>query len=590
MANWNLTEYYQNEADWDKDLETLNSLIPKLASYQGKLGNFSDFLDFYKLEEEASKLFYRLYGYAHLSSDLNLKDLNKAGMVQKVMITVNNLSQQTSWASPETLALGEEKVMDFLNRDDFLKPYIFPTQKLFMQQQHVLSEAEEKILSNFGPARSVSTNLYQSVAIIDAVNETVTLDDGSEIVVTPSIYRSLIADAKTANDRRKIFEAVFKRYEDNKTTFANIYNLVLQNQAASYRSRNYESALDAALFGNNIPKEVFHNLKDVVYENTDGVKKYLKLRKDYLGLEEYHTYDRFLHLAKDDTKYDYEASLKLFFDSIKDLDPEFVAMQHEALASGFVDVLPKDGKRTGGYSMSLHGFHPYILLNHDFTLDAVFTLAHEAGHSAHSLFSQANQPMAISRYTIFVAEIASTFNEHVLLDHLLAQVKDRNTRIALLQTAIDAIMGTFFRQTLFATYEFEASSLVQKGMPINSDILSKIMIDLYKHYYDLDITKEKGKQYIWAYIPHLFQTPFYVYQYATSFSASLKIYNNIKEGNAGAFENFKNMLKSGGSDFPVEQAKLAGADLTKKETILAVIERFNFLVDELEKVLTEKDN
>src|SRR5690554_2248443 len=590
MAKWNLTEYYQNEADWDKDLESLQNLIPELASYKGKLGNYEDFLNFYKLEEKALKLFYRLYGYAHLASDLNLKDLEKANKVQKVMIAVNSLEQETSWSSPEVLALGKEKVMDFLNRDEFLKSYIFPTEKLFMQQEHVLSEAEEKILSNFGPARGVSSNLYQSVSIIDAKDEEVTLDDSSTITVTPSIYRSLIADAKSAEDRRKIFEAVYKRYETNKTTFANIYNLVLQNQAVTYKSRNYESALDAALFSNNIPKEVFHNLKDVVFENTDGVKKYLKLRKEYLGLEKYHTYDRFLQLAKDDTKYDYDAARKLFFDSIKDLDEEFVAMQHEALADGFVDVLPQDGKRTGGYSMSLYGYHPYILLNHDYTLDSVFTLAHEAGHSAHSLFSQASQPMPISRYTIFVAEIASTFNEHVLLDHLLAKVTNKNTRIALLQTAIDGIMGTFYRQTLFATYEFEASSLVQKGMPLNSDILSKIMIDLYKHYYDLDITEEKGKQYVWAYIPHLFRTPFYVYQYATSFSASLKIYNNIKNGEKGAFENFKNMLKSGGSKFPVDQAREAGADLTEKETILAVVERFNYLVDELEKVLTEKDN
>ncbi|MCR1808874.1 oligoendopeptidase F [Haploplasma modicum] len=586
MSKWNLTEYYKNESDWNKDLEQLKSLIPVLEGFQGKLNDYNNFLEFFKVDEETTKLFYRLYGYAHLSSDLNLKDVAKSTMVQQIMIVVNELSQKTAWSSPEILSLGKEKVMDFLNRDEFLKPHIFPLEKLFMQQEHVLSEVEEKILSNFGPASRVSTNLYQSVSIIDAKNEKVTLDSGEEITVTPSTYRALIAESKSSEDRRKIFEAVFKRYEDNKTTFANIYNLVLQQQAARYKSRHYENALSAALFANNIPESVFHNLKDVAFENTNGIKKYIKLRKEYLKLDEYHTYDRFIQLAKDETKYDFEKSKTLFFDSIKDLDSEFVSMQKEALADGFVDVLPNDGKRTGAYSMSLYGYHPYILLNHDFTLDSVFTLAHEAGHSAHSLFSNSNQPMPISKYTIFVAEIASTFNEHVLLDHLLTQVKDKNQRIALLQTAIDGIMATFFRQTLFATYEYEASELVNKGMPINADVLSKIMIDLYKHYYDLDITKEKGKQYIWAYIPHLFQTPFYVYQYATSFAASLKIYKNIKDGLPNAFENYKTMLKSGGSQFPVEQAKIAGADLTNKETILAVVERFNFLVDELEKTLT----
>ena len=587
MEKWNLDEYYVNNKDWFNDLETLKSFIPKLASYQGKLNNYDDFSSFYKLDDESTKLFYRLYGFASLSSDLNLKDEEKASMKQQIMIVVNEISQKTAWASPEVLSLGYDKVMEFLNRDVDLQQHIFPTEKLFKQQKHVLNQEQEQILANFASTSNIPSSLYQAISIIDANNETVTLDDGSAIEVSPASYRSQIANAKTANDRRLIFEAAFKRYADNKTAFANVYNLVLQQKAANYKSRNYESALDAALFANDIPTSVFHNLKDVAYENTDAIKKYLKLRKDYLKLDEYHTYDRFMNLTEDNTVYDYATSKKLFFDSLEGLDQEFIDMQKEALAEGYVDVLPGDGKRTGAYSMSLYGFHPYILLNHDNTLDSVFTLAHEAGHSAHSLFSSQEQPMAISRYTIFVAEIASTFNEHVLLDHLLKNATTKDQKIALLQSAIDGIMGTFFRQTLFATYEYEASELVRKGAPIDATVLSNIMIDLYKKYYDLDITKEKGKQYIWAYIPHLFHTPFYVYQYATSYSASLKIYENIKSGDKDAFTNYKAMLRSGGSDYPVNQAKLAGADLTNKETFLAVINRFNYLVDELEKALTE---
>ena len=217
----------------------------------------------------------------------------------------------------------------------------------------------------------------------------------------------------------------------------------------------------------------------------------------------------------------------------------------------------------------------------------MFTLAHEAGHSAHTLFSNENQPMASADYTIFVAEIASTFNEHGLLDYLISKSTSKNQKIALLEKALDGIMGTFFRQTLFATFEFEANKLVEQGIPITDESLSKIMIDLYKHYYDLDITEEDGKQYVWAYIPHLYHTPFYVYQYATSYSASLKIYENVKNNVPGAMENFKGLLKSGGSDYPVNQAAKAGADLTDKETFMAVITRFNNLIDQLEKVLEE---
>ena len=587
MTTWNLEQFYTNEQDWNKDLEVFKTKIPELANFKGRLGNFDDFKNYLKMEEDTSKLFYRLYGYTSLASDLNLKEVALSSMKQQVLLLVNQLSQATAWANPEMLALGKDKVFEFIAQDDFLKTYEFVFEKLFMQAEHILSEDQENILANFGPTTSVPGNLYQALSIVDAKDEEITLDNGKKIVVTPSTYRSLITDAETANDRRKIFEAVFNRYETNKTAFAGIYNLVLQQKAATYKSRKYESSLDAALFSNNIPKSVYQNLVDAAYENTTAIKKYINLRKQHLGIEDYKTYDRFLSLAKDNTKYDYEKSLKLFFDSIEGLDEEFVAKQKDALASGFVDVLPREGKRTGGYSMSLYGFHPHILLNHDNTLDSVFTLAHEAGHSAHSLFADETQPMPISRYTIFVAEIASTFNEHILLDHLLKEVKTKEQKIALLQTAIDGIMGTFFRQTLFATYELKATELVQEGKPINADVLSQIMIDLYKHYYDLDITQEKGKQFIWAYIPHLYQTPFYVYQYATSYSASLKIYENIKNGEENAFENFKAMLKSGGSDFPVNQAKLAGADLTNKDTFMAVINRFESLVNELEKTLTE---
>ncbi len=364
--------------------------------------------------------------------------------------------------------------------------------------------------------------------------------------------------------------------------------MILDWFAANYKSRNYSSSLEAALDVNNIPTSVYHNLKDAAYENTAPIKRYIELRKKHLGLEKYHTYDRFMKLAKDDTKYPFETARNLFFEAIAHMSDEFTSHQKEALRDGFVDAYPTEGKRTGAYSSGFYGFHPYILLNHDDTLDAVFTLAHEAGHSAHTIFSNENQPMPTSDYTIFVAEIASTFNEHILLDYLLKKATTKNQKIDLLEKAIDGIMATFFRQTLFATYEYEANQLVEKGVPITEQSLSKIMIDLYKHYYDLDITEENGKQFVWAYIPHLFYTPFYVYQYSTSYSASLKIYDNVKTNQPNAMENFIGLLKSGGSDFPVNQAAKAGADLTNKETFMAVIKRFNSLIDQLEKVLEEK--
>ncbi|QWB95847.1 oligoendopeptidase F [Mycoplasmatota bacterium] len=587
MSKWDLSPFYPNLEAWEKDLEKLSPMIDELASFKGKLSDFESFKLFHEKDEILTKFIYRLYGYIHLNSDLNLKDQLKSSKNQQMMIMFSEISQKTSFVSPEFISIGKEKIMSFLEKDASLKPYKFGFEKLFLQQSHVLSDDKEKLLSNFGGMRSIPSSLYQGLAIIDAKDEEITLSDGTKKTVTLSNYRSLIPEVPTADDRKKVFEAAFKRYKENKTAFAATYNLVLQSMKANYKARGYQSAVEAALFRNNIPVDVYKNLMDASFESNASIQRYIKLRKKHLKLDTYHTYDRFLTLVKDDTKYDFEQSLSLWFNALEGMDPEFVNQQHVALETGYVDVFPGDGKRTGAYSSGLYGFHPYILLNHDDTLDSVFTLAHECGHSAHTLFSQAAQPMATSDYTIFVAEVASTFNEHILLDYLVKNATTKEQKIALLEKALDGFMSTFFRQTLFATYEYKANELVEKGMPVTDQALSQIMIDLYKHYYDIDITAEEGKQYVWAYIPHLFHTPFYVYQYATSYSASLKIYEDVSSRVEGAMNRFKSMLKSGGSDYPVNQVAAAGADLTDKETFKAVTKRFNSLLDQLEKALEE---
>ena len=585
MSNWNLSVFYESLEAWTKDLETLDPLIETLASYQGKLHDFDAFLSFYQHEEKTMHVLYRLYAFIHLNSDLNLKDQEKSAKNQQMQLLLAKLSQKTSFVSPELISIGKEKIMSFCDQNDFLNTYRFQFEKLFNQQKHVLDGDQEKLLSNFQPTRSIPTSLYQALSIVDANDEDITLSDGTKQKITLSNFRSLLPKLTSPEDRRLVFEAAFKRFKDHKSAFASIYNLVLQQQRANALSRNYPSSLDAALFKNNIPTNVYHNLVDVAYENTEPIKRYIALRKKHLKLETYHTYDRFLKLAEDDTNYSYQEAKKLFIESLSDFDQEFIDRQIDAIHDGFVDAYPQEGKRTGAYSSGFYGFHPYILLNHDDTLDSVFTLAHEAGHSAHTLFSNEAQPMASSNYTIFVAEIASTFNEHNLLDYLLKKATTKDQKIVLLESAIDGIMSTFYRQTLFATYELKANELVEKGMPITDQALSQIMVDLYKHYYDIDIESENGKAFVWAYIPHLFHTPFYVYQYATSYSASLKIYDNVRTKKPLAMENYKGLLKSGGSKYPVEQAALAGADLTNKETFMAVIKRFNELIDQLEEVL-----
>jgi oligoendopeptidase F len=587
MSAWNLNPFYENEALWDEDFLKFKNAVETLSTFKGTLDTQKGLKAFYEFEETLTKQFYRLYGFIHLKSDLNLKDQHLQAKTQQLMAVISKVNQLSSFVSPELIELGKEHVMQLLEGDEFLSTYRFPLEKLFHQQAYVLDEKSERLLANFSPTRRIPSSLHQALAIIDRSDEEVTFIDGTKKKVGSSNWTSLIGELDNPEDRKKVFEATFRRYEHNKSAFAATYQLVLMNLKANVQSRGYTSSLEAALHGNNIPISVFHNLKDVAYENTDPIKRYMAIRKKHLNLEDYHTYDRFLHLVKDTNTYPYEEARQLFFDALEFYDDEFRNNQMEALADGYVDAYPKDGKRTGAYSSGLYGFHPYILLNHDDTLSSVMTLAHEAGHSAHTIFANKAQPMAIADYTIFVAEIASTFNEQVLQDHLIKIAKTKEQKIVLLETAIDRIMATFYRQTLFATYEFLANEKAMNGEPITSESLSKIMIDLYQHYYGLDITKEVYKPYVWAYIPHLFHTPYYVYQYATSYSASFKIYSDVKNGVPNAMENYKAMLKSGGSAYPVDLAKLAGADLTKKETFTAVVTRLHELLDELEASLQE---
>ncbi|MDT8337216.1 MAG: M3 family oligoendopeptidase, partial [Candidatus Izemoplasmatales bacterium] len=452
--------------------------------------------------------------------------------------------------------------------------------------EHILDDKSEALLTNFSSLASVGKNLYSSLSVADIEGSDVMLNNKEIVNITNSNYRAFIQKSNSPKERKDIFEAVFSYYAAHKNTYASIYKSVLDADYARVKTRNYESSLESYLFNNNIPTSVYHSLTKVARENTAAVKKYLKLRKEYLGLEEYHTYDRFLELAKSDKEYEFQEAKELFFNSIKHLPKNFKEKAEDVLKDGFVDVFEQTGKRTGAYSSSMPNLHPYILLNYSKTLGDVFTVAHEAGHSIHSMYAAETQPSTLQNYTIFVAEVASTFNEHNLLDYIINESKaTKNEKIALLQRAIDDIMSTFYRQTLFAIYELEAHKLVEAQLPITADDLSKIMIDLYKEFYDLDITKEEVKQYVWAYIPHLFYTPFYVYQYATSFAASLKLYEEVKNKKPGSFDNYINLLKSGGSDYPVNQLLKAGVDLTKQDAFKAVVNRLTELVDELEVVL-----
>ena len=584
---WDLTYLFKIEEDYEKAYEELIPYVEKAASFMGKLGEEEKFVEYFLIQKEVNEKLERVYQYGSLKSDLNKKNVENASKVSRMMILFQQLSQATSFEAPEVLALGKEKVMSFVDNHPELEEFRFGFEKLFRSTEHVLDAKSEKLMSYFSPV-SAGDELYSALAVADGKNETVKLKNKEVVTVTQGNWRSLIMKTANASDRKKIFEALYKTYDDHKTTYGTIYNSVLQADKAYAKARNYDSILESFLFNNNIPTSVYKTLVSVASRQNKSLKKYFKLRKQALGLKRHYTYDRFLELAHSNKEYSYEEAKKLFFASIEKFPEDFKALAREALKDGFVDVYEQEGKRTGAYSSGVTNSHPYILLNYSNTLDDVFTVAHEAGHSIHTMYAASAQPAMLQNYTIFVAEIASTFNEHALLDYFMSSSETtKEEKIMLLQKAIDEIVGTFYRQTLFADYELRAHELVEKNQPINHEVLSKIMVDLYKQYYGFDLTKEQYKEFVWAYIPHLFYTPFYVYQYATSFAASFKLYKDVQEGLPGAFEKYTNLLKSGGSKYPVEQARDAGVDFTKKETFMAVVERMDVLVAELEKLLNE---
>ena len=586
---WNLTHIYKTQEDFEKDLDYAKKVIlPGITELEGKLKNEEDLVKYFDLERKASEVLNHLGRFASRRSDLDKKDVKNLSDLAKIDNLFNDFGSADSYSTPEILSLGKEhREKFFINHPEY-KDFDFQVEKIFRGEKFTLPAVEERLLSYYAPLEGSGSSLYSQLSVGDYTPKKITLSSGKEVEVNRSNWTSLEGSLENPEDRKKVFLSLYSWYNEHKNTYGEIYNSVVQSELSERKARGYSSILQEHLYHNKIDESVFHNLVEAANENAEPLHKYYEIRRKYFGLDHHRSYDRFLSLAKSEKKYTYEEAKEIFFDSIKDYPEDYQKKAQDVLAEGYVDVYPRSGKRTGGYSSGSANVHPYILLNFNGDLEDVFTLAHEAGHSVHTLYSEEAQPLVKQDYTIFVAEIASTFNEHNLLDYFRkSKSLSKNDKIALLQKSIDQIVSTFYRQTLFAQYEYEISQKAERGEPINYQVLSDERTKLYKAYYGIDITEEELKPLVWAYIPHLFYTPFYVYQYATSFTASMLIYKNFRSGTKDAFDNYLKMLKSGGSRYPIDEVKLAGVDLTKKEAFSAVTGRRKELVEELYKLLNE---
>jgi oligoendopeptidase F len=589
---WNLGDIYPGWSEWEKDLSLMEAKMDDYASLKGTLARGPEqLLKAFKLGDELGMLSYKVYRYPALMRVLDTRKNDVAARLQQVQIIFARFDIATSWFNPELLQIPWATMESWLNSTKELAPYRFNVEDLYRQQKHILDEDKEKLLSYFSPLNGAPDDIYTELSVSDIKFPDIVLADGDNVTVTEGGYHAILSTNRNQEDRRKAFEALYGVYQSDVNTYAAIYNGVLQRDWALAQARNYGSTLEAELDNDNVPVEVYENLIARVKTGTEPAKRYMRLRKKVLGVEEYHPYDGSIPLLDFNKVYEYDKITGWIVESVKPLGKEYQNKMKTAFNGGWIDVYENEGKESGAFSASVYGVHPYILMNYNETLVDMFTLAHEAGHAMHSVLSQENQPYATAFYTIFVAEVASTLNEALFLDYLLEKSQDPKERITLLQMAIDNIMGTFYTQVLFADFEWQAHKLVEQGQPVTADVLQALYLRLADEYFGDAEVVDDLYGCLWARIGHFYWAPYYVYKYATSFAASAQIVEEIKSTNKKrgkqALDKYLTLIKSGGNDYPMEQLRKAGVDLSQPENFQAVINHLDNLVTRLETELAK---
>jgi oligoendopeptidase F len=589
---WNLRDIYAGPAEWDAACTDLGDRIEQFAKLQGTLGRGPErLLSALRATDALGQLAYKVYYHAALTHDQDQRDNGANARKQRVQALLARWAQATSWFNPELLKIPIETVHGWLADHAELVVYRFAIDELYRQQEHVLDEDGERILSLASRLEAAPDEAYEALSTADVRWPTIRLASGDEVTVTYGQYRALLATSRVQADRALAFEALHDTFARHQNTYAALYNGVLQRDWFAARARHHKTALDAALFGNAVPTAVVENLVATTRAGVEPLRRYHRLRKAALGLDSYHVYDTSVPLVEADERYEYGEVIDWIVESAAPLGPEYQARMRAGFEGRWIDVYESPGKRSGAYSAPVYGVHPYMLLNWNHTLDAVFTLAHEMGHSMHTLYSHERQPFVYSGYTIFVAEVPSTLSEALLLELLLARHGDPQQRILLLTHAIDEMVGTFYTQVMFADFELQAHRLVEQGEPVTAERLGDVFADVQRAYNGDVLTYDDLSRVTWARIPHFFNSPYYVYQYATCYASTARLFRSLvsgpQEARAAAVDRYLTLLSAGGSDHPMTLLAAAGADLRDPGTVRAVIDQCDGLVSQLELELRD---
>lgn len=578
--NWAIEDIYKNDAEWNKSFLAVSKQLD-FSKYKGKLGDWKVYLDFQLSLEKVSKVIETLSVYAMMKHDENTKDSLADSMNSKMHGLCAKLSANLSFVQPELTAL-DESVLKEMIINPALSDYDYQLKCVLKGKAHVLSDQEEKLLANASETFSTFRDIFTKIDNADLPIAKIKVD-GKTLPITHGTY-SVLLQNKDQTIRSKAFKKYYAGYISLINTIASTYYGNVKKNVFTANARKYKSALDMALSNEDVPEVVYNNLLTTVQDALPTLHKYMQEKKNALGVEKMHMYDIYVPtVPQADLKLEYEKAYDLVVEGLAPLGKEYQDLLKKAKNERWLDVYEKDGKRSGAYSVAVYNTHPYVLLNYQQTTHDVFTIAHEMGHSLHSYFSNKTQPYAKADYTIFVAEVASTVNEVLLLRHLLSVAKDDKLKKYLLSYLLEMIRTTLFRQTQFAEFESFAHNQVEKGIPLTVENLSKHYLKLNKKYYGNAIIHDKQIRYEWARIPHFYRA-FYVYKYSTGIISALAIADRILTEGKPAVDDYFRFLSSGGSDSPVELLKIAGVDLTDKKPFQSAFNVFKTTLDEFIKL------
>ncbi|MGH9253437.1 MAG: oligoendopeptidase F [Vicinamibacterales bacterium] len=583
---WDLTSICRDWDDWASGYQALEAAVESFKMLQGTLAlGPESLLAAFRAMDDMGALSYRVWYFAALQYDEDQRNNDINARRQQVQILFARQQQASSWFNPELLAIPLETVRGWLDGHADLAVYRFAIESLFHEQEHVLDEDGERLLSYAGRFNSVPHDSYAALTTADMKCPSITLSTGEAVTLSYGQYRAVLETNRRQEDRAAAYRAFHRVYADNQNTYAALYTGVLQRDWFHARARKYTSTLEAALHGNNIPPAVVENLIAVTRQGAGPLRRYHRLRRRVLGVDAYRLFDVFVPLVEHDVRYPYDEVGAWIVDSVAPLGREYQQQVRRAFDERWIDVFENAGKRHGAYSAPVYGAHPYMLLNYNETLDAVFTLAHEMGHSMHTRLSHQTQPFVYAGYTIFVAEVPSTLNEALFLDFMLERARSREERIVLLQHAIDSIASTFYTQVLFADFELQAHRLVESDRPVTADTLNDLLRGLLRDYYGDALDEEAISAVTWARIPHFFSTPYYVYQYATCFASTARLMQDMRAPDTArrdnAVQRYLSLLCAGGSDYPMTLLARAGIDLSQPDTVRAVVSELDRLVTRL---------